>query len=526
VPSLATFLRESRDQQASAMSQSLRGRRPFYFRLMNVLVTGGTGVVGQAAVTELVRRGHCVRLLSRNALEDVTQWGEEVEPWPGSVSDTDKVRGSAEGQEVVLHVAGIVTESAPDSTFESVNIEGTDNMAREAERAGVGRFIYLSSLGADRGKSGYHQSKRAAERIVQEFKGGWTILRPGNVYGPGDDVVSLLLNMVRTLPAVPVIDGGDDKFQPVWVDDLARAIGDTVERTDLHGKILELAGAEETSTNDILNRFATITKRDPVRVPVPGFLARAASAVSEMVGAPLPVNDSQLTMLGEGNVISTPGANALTAVFRIEPTTLDAGLKKLADAQPEQLPDEGVGKLKRKRVWADIIGSKLTPEELFEKFRHDFDESTPGIVDAKTEPGTRCDLEPGVTLTMSLPVRGNIQVRVQEVTPRKATLVTLRGHPLAGAVRFLSEQRGEKVRFETQVYDRPSSLADWFAMKTIGDSLQSRTWERLIARMVDESGGTAPDGIQMTDEDLDEQQAERIEDWIRDLVMQRKREEV
>jgi NADH dehydrogenase len=230
-------------------------------------------------------------------------------------------------------------------------------------------------------------------------------------------------------------------------------------------------------------------------------------------------------MLREGNVIRTPGANALTAVFKVKPTTLEDGLKKLADDQPEQYPDEGFGSLKRKRIWADISGSAFGPEELFEQFREDFDEATPGIVDAHAEPGTRTDLEPGVTITMSLPVRGNVQVRAQEVTPVKATLVTLAGHPLAGAVRFLCEQRGDKVRFEVQVYDRPASLADWFAMKTVGGAAQARTWEGVVQRMIDDSGGTAPNGIQHSEDSLDEDQTERIEEWIRELVAERKRGE-
>lgn len=480
-------------------------------------------MVGQAAVTELVSRGHKVRLLSRNATEDCAQWNSSVEPWPANVTEPERIRGSGDGIDVVLHVAGIVGESPPESTFQSVNVVGTGNMIREAERARVGRFIYLSSLGADRGESEYHQSKRAAEQLVEKFHGGWIILRPGNVYGPGDEVVSLLLKMVRTLPAIPVIDGGDDPFQPIWVEDLAHAIGDAVERADLHGKILELAGDDETCSNDLVDRLTAITNRDPVRVPVPGFLANAASAVADAIGAPLPVNQSQITMLREGNVITTAGGNALTAVFKIEPTRLEEGLKKLADSQPEQLPDEGIGTLKRKRIWADIVASKLDPEQLFERFRSDFNEVTPGIVDAKTEPGTRCDLERGVTLTMSLPIRGNIQVRVEEVTPIKATLVTLEGHPLAGAVRFLSEPRGDKVRFEVQVYDRPASLPDWFVMKTVGEPLQTRTWESLVDRMVEESGGTAPQGVQHTEDGLDEDQANLIEGWIRDLVMERKR---
>jgi NADH dehydrogenase len=298
-----------------------------------------------------------------------------------------------------------------------------------------------------------------------------------------------------------------------------------VERTDLHGRVLEIAGEEETTTNELLDRFAALTKRDPVRVSLPAFVVRAGAAIADAAGMDFPVNESQLTMLSEGNVIRTPGGNALTAVFRIKPTTLEEGLKKLADAQPEQTPDEGVGSIRRKRIWADISGSTMSPEALFEVFRRDFHEATPGIVDAKTEPGTRTDLEPGATITMSLPLRGNVQVRVQEVTPVKATLVTVAGHPLAGAVRFLSEQRGNKVRFEVQVYDRPASIADWFAMKTVGDAIQGRTWKNVVQRMIDASGGVAGDGIEEQDESLDEAQTELIEHWIKDLVMERLRTE-
>ena len=493
---------------------------------MQILVTGGTGVVGAGAVSELVRRGHSVRLLSRHAPADVAQWGEGVEPWPASVNDRAGLAGSADRCDLVIHVAGIVSESPPEVTFDSVNVEGTENMIAETERAGVGRFIFLSSLGAEQGESPYHVSKRRGEAAVRKFRGGWMILRPSNVYGPGDEVVSLLLKMVRTLPAMPIIDGGDDVFQPLWVDDLSKAIATAAERTDLHGRTLELAGEEEVSTNGLLDRFSSITGRNPIRISVPGFVASAGAAIGGIVGMELPVNKSQLTMLREGNVIRTPGGNALTAVFGIQPTTLEEGLKKLADAQPEQLPDDaGIGSLKRKRIWADISGSRLSPEELFERFRCDFNEATPGIVDARTEPGTSTPLEPGETITMSLPLRGNIQVRAQEVTPIKATLVTLEGHPLAGGVRFLSEQRGDQVRFEVQVYDRPANIADWFAMKAIGDSRQTRTWESVIQRMIDQSGGAAPAGIQENEEALDEHQTDRIEDWLRDLVMERKRVE-
>ena len=92
-------------------------------------------------------------------------------------------------------------------------------------------------------------------------------------------------------------------------------------------------------------------------------------------------------MLSEGNVIRTPGSNALTGVFHITPTTLDSGLRKLADSQPEQTPDKGVGALKRKRFWADIGGTIMTPEEVFARFRLRFADITP-LLDLRAEPGT------------------------------------------------------------------------------------------------------------------------------------------
>ena len=492
---------------------------------MKVLVTGGTGVVGEAAVTALLRDGHTVRLLSRNAKEDARQWLEGVEPWPASICDHSELRGCAEGCDLVLHAAGIVEEASPEATFEAVNVEGTRSILREAERCKVGRFIYVSSLGAETGDSPYHRSKRRAEDIVRGFAGGWIVVRPGNVYGPGDEVVSRILTMVRTFPVIPVLGSGDDKFQPIWVEDLALALGECVRRTDLHGRVLEIAGEDKTSLTDLVDRFSEITGRSPTRVPIPSFVASAGVTIAGLLGAKLPVNESQLIMLSEGNVIRTPGANALIGVFHIKPTSLDSGLRKLADAQPEQTPDQGVGALERKRFWVDIAGSRLEAEELFARFRARFGELSPVAMNLRAEPGRPTIISKGNTLTMSLPVRGNVQVRVQEITANTATLVTLAGHPLCGAIRFLSEQRADLLRFEVQVYDRPANLADWLVMRTVGEGVQARSWESLVLAMVEESGGAAVSPVEHDEETLDEVKADRVEGWVKELVVERKRAE-
>jgi NADH dehydrogenase len=230
-------------------------------------------------------------------------------------------------------------------------------------------------------------------------------------------------------------------------------------------------------------------------------------------------------MLHEGNAIPPGGVNALDTVLKVAPTPLDEGLRRLADAQPEQLPNSGIGTLKRKRFWADIHACPHAPEQLFALFRTHFNELTPVFVEAAPEPGTTDLIDEGETLTLSLPMRGHVQVRVAELDRTHATLLTLEGHPLAGAVRFRCDRAGGAVRFQVEVYDRPANVIDLVAMRTLGDRLQNHTWEQVVEGMVERSGGSAPAGIQESSESLSEDEAREIERWLAEVTLRRKREE-
>jgi uncharacterized protein YbjT (DUF2867 family) len=493
---------------------------------MKVLVTGGTGVVGVGTVTAVLRHGHEVRLVSRHAERDAGRWPDGVEPWRGDVAESDTIVGSADGCDAVLHLVAIVDEAPPDVTFDRVNVRGTRNIVREAARGGVPKFVFVSSLGCERGSSAYHQSKRAGEKIVRGFDGDWVIVRPGNVYGPGDDQISLLLKMVRTLPAIPVLGGGDDTFQPIWHEDLAEALARVVERDDLAREVLDLAGPEVTSQNDLIQRLSRITGRSPVRVPLPEFLAKAGMRALGVVGIDVPFSDSQMAMLREGNLIADPRANALTEALGVTPTSLDRGLELLADVQVEQLPHKGIGPLTRKRYWADIERSRLDPDQLFEYVRTHLDAITPDLVSVGAEPGTPNVIEEGATLTLSLPLRGHIQVRVAEAADRRVTLLTLEGHPLAGAVRFQFDYHGPAVRFEIQVYDRPANTIDFVAMRMVGDFIQSRTWEAVVQNVVRATGGEAREGVKSESSSLTDDEARSVESWLDAIVTRLKRDEV
>lgn len=494
---------------------------------MRVLVTGGTGVVGRPAVERLVARGHTVRLLSRHAAHDARDFDEGVEGADGDVGDPATLVGAADDCDAVLHIAGIISEDPPEVTFQKVHVDGTRNLIAESERAGVRRFVYVSSLGADRGSSPYHRSKRAAEDLVRRFAGSWLILRPGNVYGPGDEVISLLLKMLRAAPVLPLIGDGDQPFQPIWVDDLAAALALAVGDGAPSGEALEIAGPDVTTTNEILDRLQEITNTSAVRLPVPEWLARVGVGLARTLGLEPPVDTGQLTMLAEQNVLDPSRPSALVDVFGVTPTPLAQGLRLLVDAQPERKMREGRGPLRRHRYWADIVGSALSAEELLRVVADDFASlPDPALLKVGVEPGSPRGLQEGETLTLEIPLRGHVQVRVEEVTPLAITAATLQGHPLTGTIRFLAERLdGGGARFEVRSYTRASTLLDQVAMATLGELMKAATWHSTVQAVIDRSGGEAPEGIQSSEDVLDERALDDVERWMDELIRRRKQRE-
>jgi uncharacterized protein YbjT (DUF2867 family) len=491
---------------------------------LKVLISGATGVIGRATATELLHRGHALRLLSRHAERDARAWEGPVEPFAADVGDETQLYGAANGCDAVVHIAGVVDESPPDVTFERINIGGTASLVREAERAGVRRFVFVSSLGAERGSTEYHRSKRAAEAIVEGFGGSWVIVRPGSVFGPGDEAISLLLRMVRVLPVIPVIDRGDQKFQPIWHEDLAWALAESVERRELDRRVLEVASPESTTVNHLIDQFAELTGRDPTRLPMPGPFAQIVTQFASMLGIEGVVKPATVTMLLEGNVLSPDRPNALTDTLGRDVQPIRVHLAELADGLPEQLPGDGVGKLERRRFHVRIVNAQYTSRELFDKLRARLDDFV--AFNAEAEPGSNSRLDVGNTISLDLPPRGHAQVRVEEIGDGVITLGTLEGHPLAGVVRFkLEEPEPGVIDFFIDIAERPATRVDQIAMALVGRSSQKRAWIETAERVVRASGGTAPDGVQHESWELDDEAAEEVEDWIRERIFSRLREE-
>ena len=488
---------------------------------MKVLVTGGCGVVGEGAVAALLQRGHEVRILSRYGDRGVTRWPRGVEARAGDVVSAAEVNGSARGCDAIVHIAGIEEETPPDHTFDKVNVLGTRHVVTEAERAAVRRLVFVSALGAETGRSEYLKSKRRAEQVVRGCSRPWVILRASAVYGPGDRNISAILKLVRTLPAIPVIDSGAQRYQPLWYEDLGHAIARAVELPDVTGRALDVAGPEPTSMNDLLDRLEGLAGRRPRRVRVPVAVAAMGTQLAGVLGFTLPISEAHLTMLQEDSLIPASGENALTTVLGVEPTPLEKGLRRLVGVMPEQLPSEGVGPLVRKRYWADIAGSFHRAGALRDVFRRNVAKAMPFEIHHETGPIT--NLKKGMTLSVRLPLRGTVSMRIEEVTPQRIVAATVEGHPLAGLVAFNFLERGAQVRFEIEVFARGAEIADAILMAAMADFLQDVNWRTVVERVVQLSGGRAPAGTQMLVTTLDGEEVLKVEEWAAALVVRRLR---
>ncbi|WEK48018.1 MAG: NAD(P)-dependent oxidoreductase [Candidatus Andeanibacterium colombiense] len=184
---------------------------------MTIAITGATGFVGQALLDEAGRQGIAVRALTRR--EQPPRKG--VEWVRGDLADRKALRKLAKGAEAVIHLAGVV--NAPDPAgFEVGNVAGTLAVVEAAVKAGVPRFVHISSLAAREPRlSAYGASKRRAEKMVKASGLDWTIVRPPGIFGPRDTEMLDLFRAARW-GVLPVPQEG--RVSLIHVADLARLL--------------------------------------------------------------------------------------------------------------------------------------------------------------------------------------------------------------------------------------------------------------------------------------------------------------
>jgi NADH dehydrogenase len=232
------------------------------------------------------------------------------------------------GSDIVISCAGTLIEQGR-STFELVHHRGPAMLARHAAAAGVKRFLHFSAIGASpAASSAYARSKAAGEAAVLAAFPGATILRPSLVFGPEDQFFNRFAAMARFAPVLPLIGGGETKFQPVFVGDVAGAAVAALDRPEAAGKIYELGGPEIVTFRQLAEILLREIGRKRLLLPVPAALARFLAYFAEFLPDP-PLTRDQVTA-SMADWVVRPGMPGL-AELGIVPTALELILPTYLD---------------------------------------------------------------------------------------------------------------------------------------------------------------------------------------------------
>lgn len=277
-----------------------------------VTVFGGSGFVGRYIVRRMARAGWRVRVAVRRPNEAlfVRTYGVvgQVEPVLANIRDEGSVRQALSGADAVVNCVGILAPTGKQS-FDAVQAEGAERVARLAKEADIYRFVHLSAIGADADSpSHYARTKALGEAAVLEHQPRAAILRPSIVFGTEDQFFNRFAAMARISPIVPVI-GPDTRFQPVFVDDVAFA----AECALLHGVkpgVYELGGPEVDHFRGLMDRMLRVIRRDrwvfAVPMPIAKLQGRVFGFLSQVSGGllPAPFTYDQVLLLVRDNVVS------------------------------------------------------------------------------------------------------------------------------------------------------------------------------------------------------------------------------
>ena len=315
---------------------------------MTVMVTGATGFLGRRVVEALLDRGKDVRCLVRSPGAEAMFDQDRVDVHYGSVTDPASLRAAFYDLEEVIHLVAVIQERGG-ATFYRINVEGTRNVLKAAEDAGVRRFVHMSAIGAQENPAmRYLYSKWVAEQLVFSSGIPYTILRPSLLFGEGDEFMNALAGLIRVMPIVPVIGNGKNEFQPVSVDDVARCAANAVDNPRLRNRRVEIGGPQRLSYDQVVDEvaFTMSTKRWKLHIPV--ALMRFPVWLTEKLLSKPPVTKDQLAML---QVPNFPERDTVQGVFRFSPkrirgnityvrrVTWGDGVKMLLGRMPRHIRD-------------------------------------------------------------------------------------------------------------------------------------------------------------------------------------------
>ena len=271
-----------------------------------VTVFGGSGFIGRHVVRELATKGYRVRVACRRPdlaghLKPLGNVGQ-IHCMQANLRYRWSIDRAVEGADIVVNLVGILAESGKQS-FGSLQARGAGWVAEAAVASGA-KLVQMSAIGADADSEvDYARTKAEGEALVRAAAPDAIIMRPSIVFGPEDDFFNRFAAMAQISPILPLIGGGDTKFQPVYVGDVARAVSMAVDGDVEHGSVWELGGPETLSFKQCMERMLEVIGRKRLMVSIPFALAKLIGQVAQY--APdAPLTSDQVEMMKSDNVVS------------------------------------------------------------------------------------------------------------------------------------------------------------------------------------------------------------------------------
>ena len=295
-----------------------------------VTVIGGSGFIGRQVVERLARAGARIIVLTRNAdrakfLRPIGAPGQ-ITLVSGQANDDAILRQVIDQSDAVVNTVGILAETGKQK-FSALQAELPAAIGQMlAENAFLAnsalRMVQLSAIGADaQSKSRYARTKAEGEAGLLAAWPSATILRPSLVFGAGDGFFNRFAGMAMTAPAIPVIGGGSNRIQPVYVGDVADAVINALKNDKTAGQIYELGGPDVMSFRDAMRYLLKCIRRKRLLLSVPFPIMHMAATAMRILPQP-PVTNDQLKLLKTDNIVAD---DALTlADLGVAPTAMDA----------------------------------------------------------------------------------------------------------------------------------------------------------------------------------------------------------
>ncbi len=281
-----------------------------------ITVFGGTGFIGTELIKALALTTARIRVATRypQSVERLKPLGVvgQISPIIVNIHDDTSIDEAVNGSDYVVNLTGILAESN-NCSFDLVHHRFPEEIARACWRYKIKHMVHISALGANLlSLSNYAKSKALGEKAVQKKAPSCSILRPSIVFGPRDNFFNKFATMATFSPCLPLIGGGHTKFQPVYVNDIVRAIMHCLQNPKKTQEIYECGGPEIYSFKSLLEKTLTMIGKNRKLITLPWKFASFMGGFSKFIPN-APITQDQVELLKSDNIVSNnmPGLNDL-----------------------------------------------------------------------------------------------------------------------------------------------------------------------------------------------------------------------